>query len=107
MVHANSIELTPAIRNYVEEKVGLIEKILSPEENKLTEARVEIGKPSRHHYSGAVFYSEINLNMGRRFLRAESSHEDLYTAINSTRGDIERQIRKYKTKLLAKRRKTG
>lgn len=104
MIHATNMELTPAIQAFIEEKMGLVGKLLPAKDNALAQARVEVGRPSRHHHTGAVHRAEVNLKIGGRLLRADAQHEDLYVAVNLTREEIERQIRKAKTKIAARRR---
>lgn len=99
------MNLTPSIKEFVNEKVGLISKLLKGKEDNLAEARVEVGKPSRHHNKGFVFYAEINLKIGRELFRATEEHLDLYTAIDQVRDSIERQLRKHKEARLSRRRK--
>lgn len=105
ILHAKNIDLTPSIRTFVEEKIGSISKFLKPAEDGLAECRVEIGKPSRHHKSGFVFYAEVNLKIGSRLFRAVAEHLDLHTAVDFTRDEIERQVKEYKQKSREARRK--
>jgi ribosomal subunit interface protein len=104
MIHGTNMELTPAIKAFIEEKVGRIEDMLQPKDSDLAEVRVEVGRPSKHHHTGAVHRSEINMKIGGNLIRAEAMHEDLYAAVNLTRDEIERQLRKVKTKVASKRR---
>lgn len=102
IIHTVNIELTPAIRTFVEEKVGSLSRFLK---NDLAEARIEIGKPSKHHRSGPIFYAEVNLKIGKKLLRAQAEHFDLYVAIDQVRDEAERQIKKFKGKLADKVRR--
>ena len=99
---------------FVEDKIGGLEKFFPPEaprpplagdpplEGKYSkdpiEVRVEIGKPSKHHRSGKVFYAEANLKMGGKLLRATCQHEDLRNAIVEVKDELQRQIKKFKGK---------
>ncbi len=103
-VYAKNIELTPAIRSFVEEKVGSLAKFLKGGAETL-EARVEVGKPSRHHKSGQVFYAEVNLKIGKKLLRAQAEHFDLNAAIDQARNELERQIKKFKDKMTDRARR--
>lgn len=96
-IYAKNIELTPAIKAFVEEKVGSVAKFLKSGDGTL-EAKVEIGKPSRHHKSGPVFYAEANVKAGKRIFRATCEHLDLYTAIDMVRDEVEAQLKKQKEK---------
>jgi putative sigma-54 modulation protein len=105
ILHAKNIELTPAIKDYVDEKIGSVAKFLNEPNDDLIEARVEVSKPSRHHHEGSVFYAEVNLKMGKNLMRATHEHNDLYVAIDKVRDEIERQIKKFKEKRNDKERR--
>jgi len=96
IIYGKNLDLTPSIKAFVERKINSISKFLKPAENDLAEARVEIGKPSKHHKSGFVYYGEVNLRIGSRLFRAVAEHLDLYVAIDLARDEIERQIKEYK-----------
>lgn len=100
IIHGKNIELTEAIKSFVEEKIGVLQKLLPKTSSDLIQARVEVGKPSHHHHEGAVYYAEVNLKVGGKLMRANIEHEDLYTAIDRVRDEIERQIKKFKEKRL-------
>jgi putative sigma-54 modulation protein len=97
IIHAKNIELTPAIKSYVDEKVGSLSKFL-PVHDDVIETRVEVGKPSLHHREGPVFYAEVNLLVGGKLIRANEKNFDLYAAIDKVRDEVEAQIKKFKEK---------
>lgn len=105
MVKATNMALTAAIKSYVNDKIGLASALLTPTQDAAAQARVEVGRPSRHHHQGDVHLAEVNLTVGKKLFRAEVLHNDLYIAINQSRDELERQLRKYKTKNVAARRK--
>ena len=94
-LYAKNIEITEAIRAFIEDKIGGLDKLIGHSD---ASAKVEIGKPSKHHRSGEVFYAEINLKMGGNLLRAEAQREDLYTAIVEAKDELQTQIKKFKDK---------
>ena len=98
MIHGLHIELTPRIKEHVETKIGGLSHLLDPKHEALAEVRVEVGKSTKHHNKGEVFYAEANLKMGKEFFRATANHEDLHAAVNDVRDELERQIHKHKTK---------
>ncbi len=98
IIHTKNIDLTPSIKTLVEDKVGSVEKFIKPKNAELAEARVEVGRPSKHHKSGMIYYAEINLKIGSRLLRAEARHMKLEYAVVEARKDLERQIKKGKQK---------
>lgn len=105
ILQAKNIDLTPGLKVFVDKKVGSISKLISDHKEGLAEARVEVGKPSRHHHKGFVFYAEINLKIGSALLRAIEEHLDLHTAIDRARDKIERQLRKFKEAKISVRRR--
>src|SRR3989344_629442 len=98
MIHGLHIELTPSIKDHVEDKISSLEDRLDPKHAELAEARVEVGKTTKHHQKGEVLYAEVNLKIGGSLFRATATHEDLYAAVNEVHADLERQLTKHKTK---------
>lgn len=96
-IKATTIELTPAIKAYVEEKVAMLGKLIDPADTS-AHADVEVGQTTKHHQSGDVFRAEINLHVAGANLRAESERDDLYAAIDEAKDELMRQLRKEKTK---------
>ena len=90
-----NISLDEPLENFVREKIGGLDKLIG---NDKSEARVEIGKPSRHHKSGRIFRAEANIRMGGVLLRASCEHEDLRNAIVDVKDELQEQIRKFKEK---------
>lgn len=94
-IKTKNISLDDALRVFVEDKIGGLGKFIK-DPNDLIEVRVEIGKPSKHHRSGRVYYAEVNLKMGGKLLRATCQHEDLRNAIVDVKNELQRQIKKLK-----------
>lgn len=105
IVRGNNIDLTTPLRTFIEQKLSGLEKMLSARFRSVAECRIELGRPSRHHRSGPVYYAEINLSVGSKLYRAVAEHEDVRAAIDVIRDDINSQLRKDKTKREASRRK--
>ena len=111
-IKTTNIELDEALVVWVNDRIGELEKILGtfgPEEfsageKEKTEAFVEIGKISKHHLKGDVFRAEVQLSLPKKSLRAVARDSDLRTAINAAKEEIQRGIKKYKRKRLAKAR---
>ena len=97
-----NISISNSISVLVETKVRTLERFVSRFDPKTVEARIEVGKPSRHHHTGLVFYAEINLKIPGKLLRAEATHLDLSFAINEAFKEIERQVKDYKEKMITK-----
>ena len=95
-IFTKNVTISDALRTFTEQKIGSLGKYLS---GSIVDARVELGKPSKHHRSGPVFYAEVNLKIGGKLLRAEATHLDLRTAIIKVKDELEVQIRKLKGKV--------
>ena len=97
-VSPKNIKLDSALVIWVEKKIGSLDKFLKKLDPAVIEARVEIGKPSKHHRKGPVWYAEVNLKLPGSLLRAENTDKDLRTAINQVKDELQRQIKKYLAK---------
>lgn len=89
---ATGIELTDAIKEYVEKKIGSLERIISDEMEALAE--IEVGKTTQHHHKGEIFRAEINLTLDKKQFRAVSVETDLYAAIDKMKDEIVGEVKK-------------
>jgi len=103
ILQGKNIELTVAANDFISSKIKVLERLTKRFDQEAIEARIEVGKPSKHHRSGFVFYAEINLKLPGGMLRAEANHLDLNFAINEAFKEMERQIKKYKDKKILAR----
>lgn len=94
-ISTKNISLDDALKIFVEDKIGGLKKFIQ-DPNSLVEVRVEIGKPSKHHRSGRIYYAEVNLKIGGQLLRATCQHEDLRNAIVDVKNELQVQIKKFK-----------
>lgn len=88
-IHGKNIEVTDAIRSYIESKIGRLEKYF-----KNTDLNATITVRVR----GKDQIVEVTIPTDKVTLRAEDTHSDLYAAIDLVTEKLERQIRKNKTK---------
>ncbi len=96
-IKASQMELTPAIADYVNKRVGMLEKIVSPDDTSAY-ASVEVGKSTKHHSQGDYFFAEINVHIAGKDFRAVAEKDDLYAAIDEVKDEIIREITGYKNK---------
>ena len=94
-INPTNIKLDDALIIWVEKKIGGLVKFLKNFEPAIIEAPGDIGKPSKHHKKGLVWYAEVNLKLPGKLLRATDTNEDLRTAINQVKDELQRQIKKY------------
>lgn len=95
-IRGNKVEVTDAIRDYATDKISKIEKYFDNPENVNVKVLFSV--------RGREQKVEITINSNSYDLRVEVSHSDLYAAIDLAIDKLERQIRKYKTKLLSRER---
>ncbi len=98
-IRGENLEVTPALRQYVEKKVGKLQRYF---DTPLTaEVHVKMQVLNNQHII------EVTIPMSQLLLRAEEVQEDMYAAIDMVVEKLERQIRKYKTKINRKFRQEG
>jgi len=112
IVKTKNIEMTPSLREFVEKKIGSLEKYFDllqevddPSLKSKIEAVVEVGKTTLHHRKGDICRAEVLLTFHKNKLRAGKSADDLEKAIAAVRDDLQRQITDFKEKMLDKARK--
>jgi len=96
-----NMDLTDAIKNYVDERVAFLEKMIQHFEPDV-ELRVEVGKTTNHHAKGPYYKAEMQLSIPGETFRAETHAEDLYEAIDLAKDDLKRQIHDHKDRLVDK-----
>lgn len=98
-IKATNLDLTPAIREYIEDKIGSISRFLKRfEVESEIEVFVEIARTSKHHKTGNVFCAEASFSIAKKLLRAEDIDWDIRVAIDKVRDKLQQEIRKYKEK---------
>ena len=96
-IRGEKVEITPAIKSYIEDKIGKLDKYFENADDIEASVVMKIrGKDQK---------IEITIPAMSYTLRSEESHNDLYAAIDLTVDKLERQIRKNKTKLNSKIKK--
>ena len=93
-IHGKKIDVTESIKNYIEEKIGRLDKYFENPEDITATALIKL--------RGNEQVVEITINANKFILRGEESHKDLYASIDKVSDKIERQIRKNKTRLKKK-----
>lgn len=107
-----NIELSDSVYQYVYDKIGGLERFIQDVDQKaegggktLVECWVEVARTSKHHQSGDVFRAEAQIKLpGTSGIRSEAREPDLHLAIDKVKDDLQRQLKRYKTKKITKRR---
>lgn len=96
-IKATNIDLTQALSDYTNQKIGQIEKFIKLNDDSVL-CNVEIGTSTKHHQSGKIFRAEINLRVVGKEFRSVSEKEDLYVAINDAKEEMIEIVKSSKTK---------
>lgn len=97
-IKARGIELTPALRSYIEKRIEPLEKIIPEEALHSIVVSVEVEQTTKHHKQGNIFSAEINISGGGLDLHSVSEEDDIYAAIDDAKDDIAREITSGKKK---------
>ena len=92
-----NIEVTPGLKKAVEEKIGKLDRYFTPD----TEVNVTMSV-QRERQS-----IEVTIPIKGTIIRAEESSSDMYVSIDLVEEVIERQLRKYKTKIINRQQGAG
>ena len=96
-IKATNLELTPAITEYINNKISSVDKFLKKfEEQTNIEIFVEIARTTRHHHKGDVFRAEANMEVPGKILRADHEDWDIRVAIDKVKDKLQQEIKKYK-----------
>lgn len=99
-VRGENIEVTQAIREYAEKKVAKLEKYFVNVPNATAYVNLKV-------YPDKTAKAEVTIPLSFMVLRAEETTPDLYASIDFVVDKLERQVRKYKTKINRKSREKG
>ena len=85
-----NIDVTPGLKAAVEEKIGKLEKYFTPDTN----ANVTLNVDKERHKI------EVTIPVKGKIIRAEQVSNDMYVSIDLVEEIIERQLKKYKNKII-------
>ena len=97
IILGKNIEVTQGLRSAVEDKIGKLEKYFNPD----TEAHVTLSVEKDRQKI------EVTIPVKGNIIRSEQVSNDMYVSIDLVEEIIERQLKKYKTKLIAKEQSAG
>ena len=87
-----NIDVTPGLKSAVEEKIGKLEKYFTPETN----VNVTLTADKDRHKI------EVTIPVKGKIIRSEQVSNDMYVSIDLVEEIIERQLKKYRSKLVNK-----
>ncbi len=89
-IRGSKLEVTEAIKNYIEEKLGRLNKYFKDAEDITANVLIKT--------QGINDRIDVTIPIKRMILRSEEVDKDLYAAIDKVTDKLERQIRKNKTR---------
>ena len=96
-ITGRNIDVTPGLRAAIEEKIGKLERYFLPDTEIIVTLSVQKDKQK----------IEVTIPVKGNIIRAEESSNDMYVSIDLVEEVIERQLRKYKNKLVARQQEGG
>lgn len=97
IIRGSKLEITEAMESYAKEKISRLKKYLENSDDTHATILVKI--------HGHLHIVEVTIPLKNFILRAEESKDDFYAAIDTVTDKLERQIRKNKTRIAAKKNK--
>ena len=97
IISGKNIEVTEGLRKAINEKLGKLERYFTPE----TEIHVTLSVEKERQKI------EVTIPVKGNIIRSEQVSSDMYVSIDLVEEVIERQLRKYKTKIVNKQQGTG
>lgn len=97
IVNGRHLDLTPALKNYAEEKIKKFERYSS----NITEAIVTLSIEKYRHKA------EVLLKANGAMIQAEGVTGEIYSSIDEVVEKLEKQVKKYKEKLVSHRKGEG
>ncbi|MGQ5709300.1 ribosome hibernation-promoting factor, HPF/YfiA family [Lactobacillus sp. PSON] len=99
-VRGENIEVTDALRSYVEKRLNKLEKYFDLDQDVIAHVNLKV-------YRDRTAKVEVTIPLPYLVLRAEETTDDMYRSIDFVSEKLERQIRKYKTRVNRKSREKG
>ena len=90
IISGRNIDVTEGLKSAIQEKIGKLERYFTPD----TEVHVTLSVEKERQKI------EITIPMKGNIVRAEQTSDDMYVSIDLVEEIIERQLRKYKNKIV-------
>ena len=92
-ITGRNVNVTPGIRKAVEEKIGKLDRYFNPDTEVIVTLIVQKDRQK----------IEVTIPVKGNIIRAEESSSDMYVSIDLVEEVIERQLKKYKNKIIDKK----
>jgi len=89
------MELTDAIKQYVEDKLTSLEKYY----DNITHIEVDLGLETHHHNKGEIYNCAVTVEVPNKVFRVEKTEKNLYKAIDKVRDHLREEMTAWKEKM--------
>lgn len=90
IIKGHNMELTPAIREYAEQKLGGI--ISRLDKDKSSTLEIELGITTKHHKHGDMYKAKALVVMGSRRVHVESVTDEMYKSIDELKDKLDDEL---------------
>ena len=97
IISGKNIDVTPGLRTQIEQKLGKLERYFTPTTEIIVTLSVEKTRQK----------IEVTIPVKGNIIRSEQVSDDMYVSIDLVEEVIERQLRKYKNKIIDKHQESG
>ena len=97
IISGKNIDVTQGLRSTIEQKLGKLERYFTPDTDIIVTLSVEKSRQK----------IEVTIPIKGNIVRSEQVSDDMYVSIDLVEEVIERQLRKYKNKLIDKHQEGG
>lgn len=107
-IKTKNLKLTDSLKNFIEKRMSSIKKLVNvlgddsfaKKGKTLAEIFWEVEEETRRHRKGNIFKVEAEIILPGKKLFAKAQNQDLKLAITEVREELERELRKYKTRTI-------
>ena len=99
IIHGDKIRVTKAMNDYINEKLGKLDKYLENSDTVRANVLVKVKNNQQT--------VEVTIPLKKFILRSEETNDDFYAAVDKTIDKLERQIRKQKNRITSKKIKSS
>ena len=97
IISGKNLNVTTGLKTTIEQKLGKLERYFTPDTDIIVTLSVEKERQK----------IEVTIPVKGNIIRSEQVSDDMYVSIDLVEEVIERQLRKYKNKLIAKHQEAG
>lgn len=101
-IRGKNIELTPALKDYIDEKVGRLERYFDSIRSVDVALTVEKNRSIENTQR-----AEVTMHVNGNVIRAEEASVSMYSSVDIVVEKLERQLKKYKSKIYTSMRDRG